>query len=128
MSIARAEPLSLFPLSLHPLQIAIIFCFLSAERPIRRMTGHTARVGALSWNDAILTSGSHDKSIYHRDVRVHAHFVGKLTAHRQEVCGLKWNEQGDQLASGGNDNRLFVFDKMNEVRSGALSSRLVDGG
>ncbi|ORY89774.1 WD40-repeat-containing domain protein [Leucosporidium creatinivorum] len=85
-----------------------------AERPIRRMTGHTARVGALSWNDAILTSGSHDKSIYHRDVRVHAHFVGKLTAHRQEVCGLKWNEQGDQLASGGNDNRLFVFDKMNE--------------
>lgn len=79
------------------------------------MTGHTARVGALSWNDAILSSGSHDRTIYHRDVRVHAHFVGKLTAHRQEVCGLKWNDAGDQLASGGNDNRLFVFDKMNEV-------------
>jgi len=30
------------------------------------------------------------------------------------VCGLKWSEDG-QLASGGNDNKLFVFDKMNEV-------------
>ncbi|SCV69836.1 BQ2448_1230 [Microbotryum intermedium] len=84
------------------------------ERVIRKMSGHTGRVGALSWNDAILSSGSHDRSILHRDVRVHEHWVGKLTAHRQEVCGLKWNDAGDQLASGGNDNRLFVYEKMNE--------------
>lgn len=87
----------------------------ATERPIRRMSGHTARVGALSWNDAILTSGSHDRSILHRDVRIRDHSVARLAVHRQEVCGLKWNQQGDQLASGGNDNRLFVFDKMNEV-------------
>ncbi|SCZ89648.1 BZ3500_MvSof-1268-A1-R1_Chr9g10520 [Microbotryum saponariae] len=85
------------------------------ERVIRKMSGHTGRVGALSWNDAILSSGSHDRSILHRDVRVHEHWVGKLTAHRQEVCGLKWNDAGDQLASGGNDNRLFVYEKMNEA-------------
>lgn len=35
--------------------------------------------------------------------------------HRQEVCGLKWSDD-NQLASGGNDNKLFVFDKMSEVR------------
>ncbi|GAA6002887.1 hypothetical protein JCM10207_001883 [Rhodosporidiobolus poonsookiae] len=82
-------------------------------RFIRKMSGHSARVGALAWNDHILTSGSHDRLIYHRDVRIKDHWTHKLAVHRQEVCGLKWSDDG-QLASGGNDNRLFVFDKMNE--------------
>lgn len=72
-------------------------------------------VGALAWNDHILTSGSHDRLIYHRDVRIKDHWVNKLAVHRQEVCGLEWSDDG-QLASGGNDNKLFVFDKMSEVR------------
>lgn len=79
------------------------------------MTGHTARVGALAWNDHILSSGSHDKLIYHRDVRIRDQFVTKLTGHKQEVCGLKWNTHENQLASGGNDNKLFVWDKMSET-------------
>ncbi|GAA5966517.1 hypothetical protein JCM8115_002702 [Rhodotorula mucilaginosa] len=85
-----------------------------AGRCIRKMTGHTARVGALAWNDHILTSGSHDRLIYHRDVRIKNHWVNKLAVHRQEVCGLKWSDD-NQLASGGNDNKLFVFDKMSET-------------
>jgi len=84
-------------------------------RIIRTMSGHTARVGALAWNDAILSSGSHDKLIHHRDVRVPEHFIATLAAHKEEVCGLKWNTQTNQLASGGNDNKLFVFDKMSEA-------------
>lgn len=79
------------------------------------MAGHTARVGALAWNDHILSSGSHDRLIYHRDVRAASPWVTKLTGHRQEVCGLKWNVQENQLASGGNDNKLFVWDKMSET-------------
>lgn len=79
------------------------------------MTGHTARVGALAWNDAILSSGSHDRLIIHRDVRIAAHQVGRISAHRQEVCGLKWNTAENQLASGGNDNKLFVFQGLAEV-------------
>lgn len=82
---------------------------------IRTMAGHTARVGALAWNDHILSSGSHDRLIYHRDVRAASPWVTKLTGHRQEVCGLKWNVQENQLASGGNDNKLFVWDKMSET-------------
>lgn len=74
-----------------------------------------SEVGALAWNDHILTSGSHDRLIYHRDVRIKNHWVNKLAVHRQEVCGLKWSDD-NQLASGGNDNKLFVFDKMSEVR------------
>ncbi|GAA5836647.1 hypothetical protein JCM11251_002686 [Rhodosporidiobolus azoricus] len=82
-------------------------------RFIRKMSGHSARVGALAWNDHVLTSGSHDRLIYHRDVRIKDHWTHKLAVHKQEVCGLKWSADG-QLASGGNDNKLFVFDKMNE--------------
>ncbi len=29
--------------------------------------------------------------------------------HTQEVCGLKWNADGNYFASGGNDNKLFVY-------------------
>jgi cell division cycle 20-like protein 1 (cofactor of APC complex) len=78
------------------------------------MTGHTSRVGALAWNESILSSGSRDRLIYHRDVRVPEHHVQCLTGHRQEVCGLKWNGDQNQLASGGNDNKLFVWDGLHE--------------
>src|ERR1700712_2895851 len=77
------------------------------------MTGHSARVGALAWNDHILTSGSRDRLIYHRDVRQPEQFIRKLAGHRQEVCGLKWNHEDGQLASGGNDNSLMVWEKLN---------------
>lgn len=35
--------------------------------------------------------------------------VISFPGHKQEVCGLKWSPDGDHFASGGNDNRLFVF-------------------
>jgi cell division cycle 20-like protein 1 (cofactor of APC complex) len=81
-------------------------------RRLRTMTGHTSRVGALAWNDHILTSGSRDRSIYHRDVRQSDQWLRKLVGHKQEVCGLKWNGEDGQLASGGNDNKLIVWDKL----------------
>jgi len=80
------------------------------KRQIRDMIGHKSRVGALAWNSHILSSGGRDKFIYHRDVRVGSPFVSKLVGHRQEVCGLKWSYDGSQLASGGNDNKLLVWD------------------
>lgn len=61
-----------------------------------------------------MTSGSRDRTIYHRDVRVPEHYVHTLKGHKQEVCGLKWNTDDNQLASGGNDNKLIVWDGMNE--------------
>ncbi|KAF2756322.1 cell cycle regulatory protein [Pseudovirgaria hyperparasitica] len=84
-----------------------------SQRRLRTMTGHTARVGALAWNEHILTSGSRDRLIYHRDVREPHQWVRKLVGHKQEVCGLKWNSDDGQLASGGNDNKLMVWEKLN---------------
>ena len=85
------------------------------QRRLRTMTGHTARVGALAWNDHILTSGSRDRLIYHRDVRQPAQYLRKLIGHKQEVCGLRWNTDDGQLASGGNDNKLMVWDKLSQT-------------
>lgn len=85
------------------------------SRRLRTMTGHTARVGSLAWNTHILTSGSRDRHIYHRDVRAPDQYIRKLAGHKQEVCGLKWNSEDGQLASGGNDNKLMVWDKLSET-------------
>lgn len=82
-------------------------------RRLRTMTGHSARAGALAWNDHILTSGSRDRLILHRDVRQPEQWLRKLAGHKQEVCGLRWNGEDGQLASGGNDNKLMVWDKLN---------------
>lgn len=84
-----------------------------SQRRLRTMTGHTGRVGALAWNEHILTSGSRDRLIYHRDVRQPDQWLRKLVGHKQEVCGLKWNSDDGQLASGGNDNKLMVWEKLN---------------
>ncbi|GAB7358535.1 hypothetical protein MBLNU230_g2598t1 [Neophaeotheca triangularis] len=83
-----------------------------AERRLRTMTGHSARISSLAWNAHVLSTGSRDRSILHRDVRMPAQSIAKLTGHKQEVCGLKWNQDTEQLASGGNDNKIFVWDKM----------------
>ncbi|PWN40074.1 WD40 repeat-like protein [Ceraceosorus guamensis] len=85
------------------------------ESRVRTMSGHQNRVGALAWNLGLLSTGSRDKVIYHRDTRVPEHWVAELKAHKQEVCGLKWNTTTNQLASGGNDNKLLVWDGMSTV-------------
>ncbi|KAH8174270.1 hypothetical protein LIA77_05689 [Sarocladium implicatum] len=85
------------------------------QRRLRTMTGHTGRVGSLAWNTHILSSGSRDRLIYHRDVRAPDQWMKKLVGHKQEVCGLRWNCEDGQLASGGNDNKLMVWDKLSDT-------------
>jgi cell division cycle 20-like protein 1 (cofactor of APC complex) len=93
---------------------------------LRRLDGHRSRVGALAWLGSALTSGGRDRIILHRDTRTPAAAgVGGdgepadglvLRGHKQEVCGLRWSPLEEaRLASGGNDNRLLVWD----LRGGA---------
>ena len=56
--------------------------------------------------------GSKDYNILNRDLRASEPFYDKLCSHRQEVCGLKWNFDESQLASGGNDNKLIIWSKL----------------
>ena len=105
-------------------------------------TSHRGRVGAMTWNEFwgngnLLTTGSRDRTIIHRDIRQSSGSsnnssvnneismssknagLGVYNGHKQEVCGLKWSTfDGFYLASGGNDNKLFVWD----IRTSSSSS------
>uniref|UniRef100_A0A3Q0RGI6 Fizzy-related protein homolog n=1 Tax=Amphilophus citrinellus TaxID=61819 RepID=A0A3Q0RGI6_AMPCI len=81
-----------------------------AGKKLFALEGHTARVGALAWNADQLSSGSRDRMILQRDVRTPpVQSERRLQGHRQEVCGLKWSTDHQLLASGGNDNKLLVW-------------------
>lgn len=83
---------------------------VSVNKKITTLEGHGARVGALAWNGDILSSGSRDRLILQRDVRTPSVTPERrLAGHKQEVCGLKWSPDHQHLASGGNDNKLFVW-------------------
>ncbi|XP_050229312.1 cell division cycle 20.2, cofactor of APC complex-like, partial [Mercurialis annua] len=73
--------------------------------------GHPSRVNSLAWNSHILTTGGMDGQIINNDVRVREHIVETYRGHQREICGLKWSDSGQQLASGGNDNLVFIWDR-----------------
>jgi len=84
---------------------------------VRSMVGHSARIGTLAWNGSTLASGSRDRLICVRDLRARQNYTTRLSAHKQEVCGLKWShDEPSQLASGGNDNKLLVWDIKNHTQ------------
>jgi cell division cycle 20-like protein 1 (cofactor of APC complex) len=97
---------------------------------------HSQRIGALAWNSHVLSSGSRDRTVQHRDVREATQRPFKrCIGHGQEVCGLKWSyDDGPQtatLASGGNDNKVCIWDLRGSTRarSGRASiSNPVGGG
>ena len=76
---------------------------------LKTLTGHTSRIGTLAWNSSIISSGSRDRQILNRDIRASSDIISKLTSHKQEVCGLKWSYDQQQLSSGGNDNKLILW-------------------
>lgn len=90
-----------------------IYLFIHTFLQVNKLDGHSARVGALAWNSDILSSGSRDRLILQRDTRTSATSgtERRLVGHRQEVCGLKWSPDNQYLASGGNDNRLYVWNQ-----------------
>jgi hypothetical protein len=83
---------------------------VAAQKRLRVMGGHQAQVASLSWSGHVLSSGCHDGSIWHHDVRVGRHKVAELLGHAGEVCGLTWRGDGALLASGGNDNVVNMWD------------------
>lgn len=79
-------------------------------KQIETFKGHTGRVSSLAWRDSMLSTGSRDRKILQFDLRCPDAFFARHQVHRQEVCGLKWSFNGMQLASGGNDNKLCLWD------------------
>lgn len=76
------------------------------------MRSHDSRVSSLSWRpkSSLLSSGSQDGHVHNYDPRMGQFLVHTLNAHKLDVCGLKWSNNGRFLASGGNDNTVNVWD------------------
>ncbi|KAI4093529.1 MAG: hypothetical protein LQ339_007667 [Xanthoria mediterranea] len=77
---------------------------------LRSMHGHDTRVGVMGWNKHILSTGARSGLVYNHDVRVAQHKIAELVSHTSEVCGLEWRSDGSQLATGGNDNLVSIWD------------------
>ena len=77
---------------------------------LRSMHGHETRVGVMGWNKHILSTGARSGLVYNHDVRVAQHKIAELVSHSSEVCGLEWRSDGAQLATGGNDNLISIWD------------------
>ncbi|KAK2937160.1 WD40 repeat [Fusarium oxysporum f. sp. vasinfectum] len=77
---------------------------------IRSMFGHDTRVGVMGWNKHLLSTGARSGLVYNHDVRIAEHKVAELVSHTSEVCGLEWRSDGAQLATGGNDNLVSIWD------------------
>eukprot|EP00978_Attheya_sp_CCMP212_P038328 scaffold188854_cov62-Attheya_sp.AAC.2 len=78
--------------------------------------GHHSHVGSLSWNRDFLSAGGGDSTILQHDIRAPTS-VATYTCHTQGICGLKWNDEGTTLASGGNDNFVCLWDAAMSRRS-----------
>eukprot|EP00112_Aurelia_sp_Birch-Aquarium-sp1_P016111 Seg3620.2 transcript_id=Seg3620.2/GoldUCD/mRNA.D3Y31 product="Cell division cycle protein 20" protein_id=Seg3620.2/GoldUCD/D3Y31 len=95
---------------------------IEKSKKLRTLPGHASRVGSLSWNSHILSSGCRSGAIHHHDVRIPQHQIGVLSSHSQEVCGLEWSPDGKYLASGGNDNLVNIWDSSFQNSTSPLHS------
>lgn len=81
---------------------------MSLVRTMR--SGLGVRIGAQSWLETLVATGSRSGEIQINDVRIKQHVVSTWDEHCGEVCGLSYKGDGLQLASGGNDNTVMIWD------------------
>ncbi|XVF54825.1 hypothetical protein PTKIN_Ptkin05aG0212900 [Pterospermum kingtungense] len=98
---------------------------VESSKLIRDLQGHSGRIATTAWNGYILTSGSRDKSIINHDVRAGNSKASCIRKHGGEVCGLKWSIEGNRLASGGNENLLYIWEA-SKMSSSKFLHRLRD--
>jgi len=83
-----------------------------ASKIIHSFQEHSDRIGVIApmhqGNPHVFSSGSQDKQIVTYDLRQKVE-VSRCLGHSQEICGLKWSPDDRLLASGGNDNKLFLW-------------------
>lgn len=81
---------------------------MSLVRTMR--SGLGVRIGSQSWLETLVATGARSGEIQINDVRIRQHIVSTWDEHTGEVCGLSYKNDGLQLASGGNDNTVMIWD------------------
>lgn len=83
----------------------------STMRLVRTMrSGLGTRIGSQSWLGTLIATGCRSGEIQINDVRIKDHIVSTWKKHQGEICGLSYKSDGLQLASGGNDNTVMIWD------------------
>ncbi len=94
-----------------------VFIFdINKKKVVNSYFNHNRKIGMFSnfpENENIFTSASHDWSISHYDKRMKIH-MKQYKKHVKEVCGIKWANEGNYLATGGNDNKLIIWNLFEE--------------
>lgn len=86
---------------------------ITKKKMLMKISNHASRVGTIDFSNNLMVTGSKDNKVIVHDIRTNK-FVNKFHGHSQEVCGAKWSFDGYHFASGGNDNKVFVWSlKMN---------------
>ncbi|XP_062236634.1 cell division cycle protein 20 homolog B-like [Platichthys flesus] len=80
------------------------------KQNVRRLPSHLSVVGALSWQQQLLSSGSVLGRIHHLDPRAPAPLVG-VAVQDEGICSLQWSPGDDWLASGSTDGLLRIWDR-----------------
>jgi cell division cycle 20-like protein 1 (cofactor of APC complex) len=73
-----------------------------------------------------VSSGSSDGFILNRDPRENKNFFSTYEGHENEVCGLKWSFDGQQLASGGKDHKIMIWSIKKYLKPEAKFSNHID--
>ncbi|XP_047449137.1 cell division cycle protein 20 homolog B-like isoform X2 [Mugil cephalus] len=79
------------------------------KQNMRRLPSHMSVVGALSWKQQLLSSGSVLGHIHHLDPRAPAALVGSAVQ-EEGICSLQWSPGGERLASGSTGGLLHIWD------------------
>jgi cell division cycle protein 20 (cofactor of APC complex) len=97
---------------------------IEKSNKIRTLDGHNGRVTSLAWNGYLLSSGGKDSVILNHDVRIKEHIVNKMiNGHNKEICNLKWDNEYNYLASGGNDNMVCIWDVKKTNNSSSIDKK-----
>lgn len=74
---------------------------------IYSIDSHTDRIASIDWKNNIIL-GSRDSEISHIDDRC-KNVVNKYKGHDEEVCKVIWSPDEKMFASGGNDNKMCIW-------------------
>jgi cell division cycle protein 20 (cofactor of APC complex) len=80
-------------------------------------TKHNSPIESLAFNHSWVTLGSEDGRILNYDPRAPWSPVVEYRGHQGRVCSLKWNQGGKELASGGEDNTVCIWDATMNISS-----------
>lgn len=79
---------------------------------VTKYSFHRSRIGVIESESTNVITGSRDRKIKIMDIRSEKP-TNTIIQHHQEVCGLGLSRDLKFLASGGNDNRLYIYDYRN---------------